>query len=266
MSGSSPTIPSETEAPAEPAGRRSGPKRTAGPPRSPAVRRLRAAGAVFAAAAILAVAAVGLLAVTTPDPRPLATRNPRTTAWIERIRAAGGEVLWIPVPLDRISPHLRLAVLVGEDVRFFSHHGFDWIEVRAAFRDAVTRGRLRGASTLTQQLARNLWLSRRRTVSRKLREAVLAWKLERTLSKRRILELYLDTAPFGPDTVGAEAAALRYYGVHAADLTPDQAARLAAALPAPLKWYPGSDTPRVRRHFQRIRRRMARFRGLQRLP
>ncbi len=120
----------------------------------------------------------------------------------------------------------------------------------------MTGKRLHGASTITQQLARNLWLSRKRTPGRKLREAILTVRLEHALTKRRILELYLNTAIFGASTVGVKAAAQRYYGVSAADLTREQAARLAATLPAPEHWHPDSGSPRANRHFHRILRRM----------
>ncbi len=211
---------------------------------------------VLAWTAVAVALSLGLLVVTTPDVDMVATRDPATTAFIERAKARGIAVDWRPVPLERIDIDLQLAILVSEDLRFFQHHGFDWHEIRAAAWEALTGKRLRGASTITQQLARFLWLSRRRTPLRKAREAVIAWKLEHRLSKRRILELYLNTAIFGRDVVGVEAAAQRYFGISAAEVTPLQAARLAATLPAPTHWYPGTDSPKAARQVARILQRM----------
>ena len=217
---------------------------------------LRWAGALAGAAVIVLIVWLIVVWASLPDPGVLAHQNPSTTAYIQRERAKGRTVEWTPVALDAMAEDIKLAVLVSEDLRFFSHHGFDWYEIRAAVKDALTFKRLRGASTITQQLARNLWLSRKRTPGRKIREAMLAWKLEHTLSKRRILELYLNTAIFGRDIVGVEAAARHDYGIPASVLTRQQAARLAAALPAPAKWYPGSSSPRAGRLYHRILERM----------
>lgn len=206
-----------------------------------------------------------LLFFTTPNVDYLMQTDPQTTSLIKQAEAVGQQVTWIPVPYDAVSTDLKLAVVVAEDFRFFSHSGFDRYEIRAAMKDAVTGKRLRGASTITQQLARNLWLTQDRTVTRKLKEAMLAWKLERSLSKRRILELYLNTAIFGLETVGIEAAAQRYFDVPASRITKGEAAQLAASLPAPSHWYPGSKSPRAARHFQRILDRMDEAEGLRRL-
>lgn len=192
----------------------------------------------------------------TPDVDSLIQTDPQTTAFVERAVASGLSVSWIPVPYETVATDLKLAVVVSEDVGFFQHQGFDTFEIQAALKDAMDGKRLRGASTITQQLAKNLWLSQDRTIQRKLQEAILAWKLERKLSKRRILELYLNTAVFGPGTFGVEAAAQRYFGVSASDVTKEQAARLAATLPAPSLFYPGSQSPRAGRQFQRILKRM----------
>jgi monofunctional biosynthetic peptidoglycan transglycosylase len=139
-----------------------------------------------------------------------------------------------PVSLDRISPRLARAVVASEDASFFGHAGFDWDEIKNAAGQNWKAGRtVRGASTITQQLAKNLWLGTERSYVRKLREALLAVKLERTLSKRRILTLYLDVAEWGDGVFGAEAAAHRWFGTGARDLSAAQAATLAAMLPAP---------------------------------
>ena len=200
---------------------------------------------------------------TWPDVAALASRPPATTAFIERWRdkqrAAGRsdrvERAWVPYP--RISPHLKRAVLVAEDVNFFSHAGFDLGEIRQAIGKTIDEGVApRGASTITQQLAKNLWLSPSRSPVRKVKEAILTWQLERRLAKTRILELYLNVVEFGPGVWGAEAAARHYFARPAAELDEDQAARLAAALPSPTKWYPGSSSAAYRRHVDSVRRRM----------
>jgi monofunctional biosynthetic peptidoglycan transglycosylase len=201
----------------------------------------------------------------------LAARPPRTTAFIERYRAseraAGrpGRVAWTWVPYGAISPHAKRAVLVGEDINFFSHAGFDLAEARKAIAKALGEGEApRGASTITQQLAKNLWLSPSRNPIRKVREAILTRQLERSLGKRRILELYLNVAEFGPGTYGIEAAARRYFAKPAADLAPSEAAQLAASLPSPARWHPGSGSGAYRVHVSRILQRMERAEFLRR--
>ncbi len=124
--------------------------------------------------------------------------------------------------------------MLAEDAAFFGHGGFDWREIRGAAEQNLKAGRtVRGASTITQQLAKNLYLGTERTYGRKLREAVLALKLERALSKRRILALYLNAVEWGPGIFGAEAAARHWFGLPASALDAAQAAALAAMLPAP---------------------------------
>jgi monofunctional biosynthetic peptidoglycan transglycosylase len=194
-------------------------------------------------AAATALGAAGLVAflwLTLPDPDAVRTRNPRTTAVIEQRRAeavARRRGFWPRqswVGLDRISPALVSAVIASEDARFFAHGAFDWTEVEAAADESLRGGRaLRGASTLTQQLAKNLWLGTERTAWRKAKEAVLAVKLERAVPKRRILALYLNVAEWGDGIFGAEAAARARFGVAASELSPAQGALLAAMLPAP---------------------------------
>jgi len=150
-------------------------------------------------------------------------------------------------------------VLVAEDINFFSHEGFETTEMRAAVRDAVARRRMpRGASTVTQQLAKNLWLSPSRNPLRKLEEAILTRQLERHLDKRRILELYLNVVELGPGIYGAEAATRHYYGVPASDLEPAQAAHLAASLSRPSSWNPARSSPGYERRISLILRRMDR--------
>jgi len=201
---------------------------------------------------------------TWPDVAALARRNPTTTAFIEyhrrQQREAGRDarVAWTWTAYAAISPHLKRAVLVAEDINFFSHHGFELAEIRNVLEQAIEEGELRrGASTITQQLARNLWLSPSRNPVRKLKEAILTWQLERTLDKRRILELYLNVVELGPGIYGVEAGSRRYFGKPAADLGPEEAAQLAASLPNPTTWHPGSGSRAYQRHVERIARRMA---------
>jgi monofunctional biosynthetic peptidoglycan transglycosylase len=199
-----------------------------------------------------------------PAVAPLARRPPATTAFIERSRAqqrAEGRparVAWTWVDYARISPHLKRAVVIAEDIKFFSHRGFDTAEIGQALREALEAGeRPRGASTITQQLAKNLWLSPSLNPLRKVKEAVLTWQLERALSKRRILELYLNVVEFGPGLHGAEAASRRYFGKAAAELSEDEAVELAATLPKPSSWRPGATSRAYRRYVDIIKRRMA---------
>ena len=205
------------------------------------------------------------VAATWPDVRALATQPPTTTAFIERYqereRAADRtpRAEWRWVPYGAISLHLKRAVLVAEDIGFYHHHGFAPGNMRVAMTEALEERKIpRGASTITQQLAKNLWLTPSRSPLRKAREGVLTWQLERALSKRRILELYLNVVEFGPGVYGAEAAGRRYFGKPAAELDEDEAAQLAAALPKPRAWHPGVKTPSYRRYVENIRRRMDR--------
>lgn len=201
---------------------------------------------------------------TWPDVAALARRNPTTTAFIEhyrrtqRVAGRDARVDWTWTPYASISPHVKRAVLVAEDINFFSHHGFELAEIRNVLEQAIEEGELRrGASTITQQLARNLWLSPSRNPVRKVKEAILTWQLERRLDKRRILELYLDVAEFGRGIYGVGAASRRYFGKPAADLGPEEAARLAASLPNPSAWHPGSANRAYAEHVARVQRRMA---------
>lgn len=141
--------------------------------------------------------------------------------------------------LDHISRNLPRAVVAAEDARFYRHHGFDWQELRKAMAEAEARGEpVRGASTLDQQLIKNLYFTTHRNPVRKLYEWGLTLPAEWILGKRRILELYVNVVEFGPGIFGAQAAARHYYGVDAARLSRHQAASLAAVLPAPLRRRP----------------------------
>jgi monofunctional glycosyltransferase len=143
------------------------------------------------------------------------------------------------LPLARISPDLQHAVISAEDGRFYQHHGIDWQEVQKVVDKDVDEGKLgRGGSTITQQLVKNLFLTANRSLIRKAVEFTLAPAAELILPKRRILELYLNVIEWGPGVYGAEAGAQAWYNVPAAKIDRDQAARMAAILPAPLRWKP----------------------------
>jgi len=148
------------------------------------------------------------------------------------------------VPYERISPHLKRAVVAAEDARFLDHEGFDWEAIQKAMTRNEQRGRIvAGASTISQQLAKNLFLSSGRSWLRKGQEALITWMLETTMSKRRILELYLNFAEWGEGVFGAEAAARHHFGIPAAELAPEQGAWLAAILPSPRRYERGRTTP-----------------------
>jgi len=165
------------------------------------------------------------------------------------------------VPLSRVPISFLTCVWVSEDNRFFQHRGFDWGEIRAAQAEARASGRpSRGASTITQQCARSLFLWQGRSWLRKGLEAYYTAWMELLLSKRRILELYVNVIELGDGVYGIEAAAEHHYGIHADELTSDQAAGLAAILPRPRDWDPNHPSERVLRRQAIIRQRAERAR------
>jgi monofunctional biosynthetic peptidoglycan transglycosylase len=214
-----------------------------------------------------------------PNISKLREENPTTTSLIEyRISEAVAEgrepkkvMIWTPI--EQISPNLQRAVMAGEDTRFFQHHGFDWDAIQNAWDEGMKEGEReakeegdydpndwippmpdfkRGASTITQQLAKNLFLSEQRSFLRKGREAVYTYFLERELSKKRILELYLNVIEWGDGIYGAEAASRYYFKKSASDLSRDEAAFLAAMIPSPLNVFnPAKNRKRVVRR-QRV--------------
>lgn len=209
--------------------------------------------------------AVIIFFTTLPDVLPLRTGFPKTTAFMERRKAAlarAGEntrIEWVPVPLSGISPRLALAVVRAEDARFYEHRGVDWEAVRGALeKDWGGKNLRHGASTITQQLAKNLYLSPRRTPWRKLREWAIARRLENALPKRRILELYLNVVELGLRTFGVEAASRRYFGKPASGLSDLEAATLAAVIPSPRLYDPVRHPQRVARRARQILRFMGR--------
>jgi monofunctional biosynthetic peptidoglycan transglycosylase len=218
--------------------------------------------------ALLAIVATGFgnaafIYLTLPDVRPLKTANPSTPAFIElRARAArarGEEPRRIQrwVPYGRISQNLKRAVLVAEDSRFWKHEGVDFDELKESMETNWARFEFaRGGSTITQQLAKNLYLSPSKNPVRKLRELLIARSLEVELSKQRILELYLNEIEWGDGIYGAEAAARTYFRRSCADLSPQEAALLAAAIPNPRVLNPGNPTARLRHRQQLVMQRM----------
>ena len=209
------------------------------------------------------IAAAALFWLTLPDVAPLARDWPKTTSFMERRKeqlAREGKptrLEWTPVPLSRIAPAMQRAAVVAEDARFWEHDGVDWEAMRGAAEKNLEKGALKvGGSTITQQLAKNLYLSPARTPWRKLRELAIARRLESELSKKRILELYLNVIEFGTHTFGVEAAARRYMGKPAKDLSREEAATLAAVIPSPRIYDPVTHKDRVARRAQRILRWM----------
>jgi monofunctional biosynthetic peptidoglycan transglycosylase len=229
--------------------------RAAGP--LPRIGRGIAAGAAFVLVVLFAAYA------TLPDVRPLATRNPSITAFMElraveaHARAETPKRVQYWVGYGRISPQLRKAVLVAEDAAFWTHEGIDVEQLRESMELNLERLEFaRGASTITQQLAKNLYLSPRKDPLRKFRELLLARDLEAALSKRRILELYLNVIEWGDGIYGAEAASRAYFGIPASALSADQAALLAGAIINPRLFNPGAPNRRLLSRQRLILRRM----------
>ena len=227
----------------------------------------RAIAILAAVVAWVALLRAGLLAVEAglPDVGDLARHAPRETALMRQRRAEAArhgrsyrvDQRW--VPYESISPLLRRAVLIAEDDAFYSHGGLDWNEIRASASRNLERGRVvRGGSMITQQLAKNLYLADERTLTRKLKEVLLAIRLERALSKRRIFELYLNLIEWGDGIYGIEAAARRSFGVPAAALDARQAVRLAAVIINPRRFSPVQPAPRIERRARMIASRMLR--------
>jgi monofunctional glycosyltransferase len=186
-----------------------------------------------------------------PNGAEFRSENPKTTSLIQARAAAAYEskkafnptLRW--VAFSKISPNLIKSIIVAEDSRFYEHHGLDFGEIWNAITDAIVGFHFpRGASTITQQLAKNLYLSESKNPLRKLSEAIIATKLEHNLSKQRILELYLNLIEWGEGTFGVEAAAQRYFGQNAEDLSDGQAAFLAAIIPGPRRAFNPDTHPR----------------------
>jgi monofunctional glycosyltransferase len=221
---------------------------------------------VLLAVAVVIAAYVLYVWATFPDVSRLATEAPKTTAFMDarraelRSRGQDDHLAYTWVPYARISPFLRRAVLVAEDSDFYEHGGVDVQAMREALEKDWKRKRItHGGSTITQQLAKNLYLSPSRNPVRKVREYFLARALENHLSKKRILELYLNVVEMGERVYGAEAASRQYFGVSAAALSPEQASLLAGCLPNPRVMIPGQPNKRLRSREAMILSRMRRW-------
>jgi len=221
---------------------------------------------IFLIVIVAVVLLVGYEWITFPDVAALATNPPATTAFMEQrkaeLRAAGKsdaiDYRW--VPYARISPYLRRAVLVAEDDTFFEHGGVDVNALQEAIRkDWAHKKMTHGGSTITQQLAKNLYLSPSRNPLRKVKEYFIARSLESHLSKKRILELYLNVVEMGEHIYGAEAASQAYFHTSASALSPSQAALLAGCLPNPRVMSPASPNKRLRFRQRMVLSRMKRW-------
>ena len=204
--------------------------------------------------------------ITFPDVAKLAKERPKTTAFMEqrkeRLRDQGknDQLEWRWVAYGSISPSLRRAVLVAEDNSFYEHEGVDVEGMKEAFERNWKRRKItHGGSTITQQLAKNLYLSPSRNPLRKVREYFIARSLEKHLTKKRILEIYLNVVEMGERVYGAEAAARHYFGKSAASLSPREAALLAGCLPNPRVMNPGEPNKRLRARQRMILSRMRRW-------
>jgi monofunctional biosynthetic peptidoglycan transglycosylase len=227
-----------------------------------------ATAAKYLGTAILAIPVAGFAVLaysylTLPDVRPLKSSNPTTTAFMELrdeealLRGKTPHRMQRWTSYGRISPELKRAVLVAEDDAFWQHEGVDVEQLQESIETDWARGRFsRGGSTITQQLAKNLYLSPSKNPLRKLRELIIARRLEAELKKARIFELYLNVIEWGDGVYGAESAARTYFRKSAAELSQPEAALLAAAIVNPRLLNPARPTPRLLRRQQLIMRRM----------
>ena len=215
------------------------------------MKKARLALAVFLAALAMDIGVYFFY----PNVSRLKRHHPARTAFMiyrerqwRREGLTGKRIIQRWVPYSRISPYIKKAVLIGEDGTFWRNDGFDVEAIKAAMLKDIQAGRFKfGASTITQQLARNLWLSPAKNPLRKIKEAILAWRLNRDLPKRRILELYLNEVEWGDGIFGIGAASYHYFGKPAGALAPMEAARLAAVLPNPIRFSPTRPGRYVRR-------------------
>ena len=189
-------------------------------------------------------------------PVPTAFMEYRESQWADENRDMHITQQW--VSMDKISPNIIKAVLIGEDDGFYHHDGFDVKGMENAIERSIKKGTLAGGSTISQQLSKNLYLSPSKNPVRKIKEAIITWRIEKTLSKRRILEIYLNVAEWGDGIFGIEAAAHHYYHKSAKNLTADEASRLAAVLPNPIRYNPKGNQPYVKNRARIIYKTMQR--------
>jgi monofunctional glycosyltransferase len=234
--------------------------------RAPKQRRwLRIVARVIEGGTIVVAFGLLLLWCSVPNTDALATENPTTTAFIDLRREQAGkgfQLEWKWRPIGKISRYLRAAIIYAEDYNFYRHDGVDWGAIESAVEANFDKGSLSiGGSTITQQLAKNLYLSPNRSFFRKLRELLIAYSLEDSLSKQRILELYLNVVEWGDGVFGAEAAARHWYNKSAQSLSPAEAIRLAIALPNPFKRAPNIQSADLTKKAVRLTR-LLRMQGL----
>lgn len=208
---------------------------------------------------LLAIVGSAFYYAVYPDIAALKKNNPDKTAfmeyrereWKEKGKKIRIQKQW--VPLSRISSYLIKAVIIAEDDKFWSHRGFDIDAIQKALEKDLQKGKFKlGGSTISQQLVKNLYLSPEKSLLRKFKEALITWRIERTLSKRRILELYLNVVEWGEGIFGAETASMHYFGKPASALGPEEAARLAAVLPNPRRFKADSDSRYVEKRARII--------------
>jgi len=206
---------------------------------------------------------VGYVVFTMPDVQSLKNKNPTITAMIEQ-RASEKNTTprtirtW--VPYKNISPHIRNAVLIAEDSAFFQHSGYDIEQIKeSAKRNWREKRFARGASTITQQLAKNLYLSTSKNPLRKIQEFLIAQEMEKDLSKQRIFEIYLNVIEWGDGIYGIQPASEKYFGKSASDLLPEEAAILAAMIPNPRRYTPARNLKYLQRRKADILYRLARY-------
>ncbi len=219
----------------------------------------------FAGLAGLFLGGTGYFFMTLPDVTDLKAHSPGTTAMIEYRKAEAAEmgkplkIRWKWIPLAQVPRELLQTIIIAEDGAFWVHEGVDWDEVENALRDKLEQGkRLRGASTITQQTAKNLFLSPERSVLRKIREFFIARDLEKELGKRRILEIYVNIIELGPGIFGIASAAEIYFGKTVAGLSRGEMIRLAAVIPDPLDLHPGRGDGNLKWRCREILRRLQR--------
>jgi len=205
------------------------------------------------AALILFLIADSAICFVYPSVSVLKKENPDKTSFMkyrEKEWAEQGlqkEITKKWIPLKKISPYVIKAVIIAEDDKFWKHDGFDYAAMEQALKKDIRKREFKaGGSTISQQLAKNLFLTPAKNPVRKIKEAIYTWRLEHTLSKKRIVELYLNVAEWGDGIFGIEAAARHHYGKHASALTAEEAARLASVLPNPRKFIPTGNSKYVR--------------------
>lgn len=195
-------------------------------------------------------------AIKETPPVPTAFMQYREEQWAQQNRTMHITHKW--VSMKNISPNIIKAVLIGEDDGFYNHDGFDVKGMENAIERSIKKGTLAGGSTISQQLSKNLYLSPSKNPIRKLKEAIITWRIEKTLSKRRILEIYLNVAEWGDGIFGIEAASRHYYHKSAKNLTAQEASRLAAVLPNPIRYNPKGNQEYVKNRSRIILKIMKR--------